>query len=54
MDQGNQATEQPLKKEKTYESPKLARYGDLVEVTQSFGNMGHTDNAIVGQNHKTA
>ena len=43
---------QPGKK-KMYESPRLVRYGDLVEVTRSFSNMGTTDNAIVGQNHKT-
>lgn len=45
---------QETKQKKIYESPKLTRYGDLVEVTRSFGNMGHTDSAGVGQNHKTA
>lgn len=46
-----QSTEQTPKKR--YENPRLVRYGDLVEVTQSFGNMGHNDNAITGHNHKT-
>lgn len=47
-----QLPEQPPKQK--YETPRLARYGDLVEVTRSFGNMGHTDSAITGHNHKTA
>jgi hypothetical protein len=49
MDEKN---EQTLKK-KLYESPTLVRYGDLVEVTRSFGNMGNNDSAGVGTNHKT-
>jgi len=43
---------QPAEKN-VYETPALVRYGDLVEVTQSFGNMGTADSIIVGQNHKT-
>ena len=45
---------QPMKPRKIYEAPKLTRYGDLAEVTQSFGNMGSIDSAVVGHNHKTA
>jgi hypothetical protein len=40
-------------KKKPYETPKLVRHGDLVEVTRSFGNMGNVDSAGVGLNHKT-
>ena len=47
-----ESAEQPSKK-KMYETPRLVRHGDLVEVTQSLGNMGTADSIIVGQNHKT-
>lgn len=53
MSEGKQALEQPLKRKKVYRRPNLTRYGDLTEITQSFGNMGNIDNAIVGHNHKT-
>ena len=53
MEDHPQAQDQPQEKTKAYETPTLVGYGDLVEVTRSFGNMGTTDNAIVGQNHKT-
>lgn len=47
-----EANEQSAKK-KRYETPRLIRHGDLVEVTRSFGNMGNNDSAGVGTNHKT-
>jgi len=37
-----QPTEQPAKR-KTYEAPKLVRYGDLVEVTRALGAKGMHD-----------
>ncbi|HEX4784172.1 MAG TPA: hypothetical protein VH350_07500 [Candidatus Sulfotelmatobacter sp.] len=51
---GKQPSQQPLTTKKIYQTPHLTRYGNLVELTQSFGNMGNTDNAGVGHNHKTA
>ena len=52
MEQPANEIEQPVQK-KEYEAPKLARYGDLVEVTLSnFGGSGAIDN-LKGQN-KTA
>ena len=50
MEEKNEQTS----KKKQYETPKLVRHGDLVEVTRSFGNMGNIDSAGVGTNHKTA
>ncbi|HEX4784356.1 MAG TPA: lasso RiPP family leader peptide-containing protein [Candidatus Sulfotelmatobacter sp.] len=47
-----QANEQPSQK-REYETPRLVRHGDLVEVTRSFSNMGTVDSAGVGTNHKT-
>jgi len=46
------AKEQPAKK-KAYNAPKLVRYGDLLEVTQSIPNGTGKGDSLKGKN-KTA
>jgi hypothetical protein len=47
MEQPVKKNEHPVQK-KVYEAPKLARYGDLVEVTRSIVGTKGTDNAFSG------